>query len=655
MTSEKEAVSKPFKPELLSPAGDWESLEAAVLNGADAVYLGTKDFNARINARNFTSDDLKKAVDYCHRNGVKIYLTMNILVKNNETQKYFETLSRAYAVGIDGVIIQHISFIEIIKQNYPGLAVFVSTQGAVGNNASASIVKAADRIILPREIKIEDIKRMAEAGYNVEVFVHGALCFSYSGLCLFSSFISNRSGNRGSCAQICRQEFNGTYPLSTRELCLVNHIPELIKAGVYAFKIEGRMRSSLYVAAATRLYRKAIDSYMAGDFKLPEKEMEDIEVVFNREFTEGLTFDDRKILSPEKPNNRGASLGVIEKGEITLQRDVHKGDGVGIWNKSNITGGKVMDITRNGIKIDSAAKGETVHLGLGAKDGARIYLTSTSSIHVKPDFTITRPPLKTELRQQVRANLPRVEKQKAPLLQRFLSRAYSLEEAREIAESGADIVFYDIFAEDFPEISRWNERTAIGAYIPRILTDQELNNAVSICSKKNPAAVLTGNLGLLARRNSIKVPVYLDYTMNVFNDLDILYYRQLNVVPIVSPELTMMEITSLRDREVVIMVHGDIPLVNTKIEIEAEKLTDNKGYVFPVRKEHGYWQILNSQPYGIFSDIRKIRNMQFNQFYVDQQGQSARYVLLYRDMLRKEVNDRNLRKGFTSGHLYKSV
>ena len=117
----------------------------------------------------------------------------------------------------------------------------------------------------------------------------------------------------------------------------------------------------------------------------------------------------------------------------------------------------------------------------------------------------------------------------------------------------------------------------------------------------------------------------------------------------------MMEITSLKDREVVIFVHGDIPLVNTKIEIKTQKLTDSKGYIFPVRKEHEYWQVLNSLPYGIFSDIRKIRNMQFNQFYVDQQGKSADFVLQYRDMIRKEVNDRNLRKGFTSGHLYKSV
>ena len=242
MVFKKVSSSYSLKPELLAPAGDWESLQAAVQNGADAIYLGGREFNARVNAKNFSSGDLGRAVRYCHEQGVKVYLTMNTLVKNSEMQRYFDTLSSAYSIGIDGVIVQHLSFVEIIKKNYLDLAVFVSTQGAIGNTASASILKAADRIILPREMSLADIKRMVDAGIKVEVFVHGALCFSYSGLCLFSSFVDGRSGNRGCCAQLCRQKFNNQYPLSTKELCLVNRIPELIKAGVTAFKIEGRMR-----------------------------------------------------------------------------------------------------------------------------------------------------------------------------------------------------------------------------------------------------------------------------------------------------------------------------------------------------------------------------------------------------------------------------
>ena len=192
MNPENTSTTYSLKPELLSPAGDWESLQAAVINGADAVYLGTREFNARVNAKNFSLDELTRAVSYCHNQGVKVYLTMNTLVKNSELQRFFDSLSKAYTSGIDGVILQHLSFVEIVKKNFPGLAVFVSTQGAIGNTASASIVKLADRIIAPREMPLADIKKMAGAGVKVEIFVHGALCFSYSGLCLFSSFVSGQ-------------------------------------------------------------------------------------------------------------------------------------------------------------------------------------------------------------------------------------------------------------------------------------------------------------------------------------------------------------------------------------------------------------------------------------------------------------------------------
>jgi collagenase-like PrtC family protease len=644
-----------LRPELLSPAGDWESLQAAVINGADAVYLGTRDFNARVNAKNFSLEELSRVVSFCHNQGVRVYLTLNTLVKNSELPRFFDTLSKAYATGIDGVILQHLSFVEIIKKNYPDLAVFISTQGALGNTASAALIKEADRIILPRELPLADIKKMVNSGLKVEIFVHGALCFSYSGLCLFSSFISNRSGNRGCCAQLCRQKFNNRYPLSTRELCLVRRIPEFIKAGITAFKIEGRMRSPLYVAVATRLYRKAIDSFLSGEFHVPQNELEEIEVVFNREFTEGFICGDKELISPEKPMNRGALLGTMENGEITVQRPVATGDGVGIWNKENVTGAIVQDITQNGLKVESVLAGTKVSLGIGARDGSRIYLTSSPRIKIEPDFKMKMQPIKTPSRRPVHAILPKISKQKAPLLQRFMAKAYSLAEAHEIAKSEADIVFYDIFAQDFPESGEWQERTVLGAYIPRIVNDIELARATGLVGRKKPGAVLAGNLGFLSRRAAFDIPVYLDYSLNVFNDLDILFFRKYQVIPILSPELSLVEYTTFKDREVVLFCHGDIVLVNTRIEIREDKLVDEKGLEFPVRKENNYWQILNSRPFGMFNDIRKLRTIGFNQFYIDQQEESAYFVLLYRNMLKQEVSDRRLRKGYTAGHIYKGV
>jgi len=255
----------------------------------------------------------------------------------------------------------------------------------------------------------------------------------------------------------------------------------------------------------------------------------------------------------------------------------------------------------------------------------------------------------------VQVYLPRLIKQKAPVMQRFLAKAYSLAEAHEITQSGADIVFYDIFSPDYPEPGQWQDQTVLGAYIPRILNDMELNRAMALLSRKKPAAILTGNLGFLPRRSTFNVPVYLDYSFNVFNDLDTLYFRQFNVLPILSPELSLVELSGFKDREVVIYCHGDIVLVNTCIPLKTDSLKDDKGYVFTVRQEDSYWQILNSRPFGMFNDIKKLRTIGFNQFYIDQKGESARHVLLYRDLLKAAVPDRRERKGYTAGHLYKGV
>jgi collagenase-like PrtC family protease len=655
MLPKNEVSTYSVKPELLSPAGDWDCLQAAVRNGADAVYLGTTEFNARVNARNFSLDELVKAVVYCHEKGVKVYLALNTLVKNNELPRFFDILSKAYFSGIDGVIVQHISFVEIIKRNFLDLPVFVSTQGAIGNAASSIMMKEADRIILPRELSLNEIKKIITTGVKVEIFVHGALCFCYSGLCLFSSFVSGRSGNRGCCAQLCRQKYNGSYLMSTKELCLVKRIPEFIKSGITAFKIEGRMRSPLYVAVSTRLYRKAIDSFFSGEFKLPKQEMEEVEVVFNREFTEGFIGGEQEIISAEKPMNRGAYLGLIQNAEIKLNRSVSVGDGVGIWNSNNVTGAIIQEIKKDGLKSSEAKSGETVNLGIGAKDGSRIYVTSSKNIRVEPDFELKRAPINVSPRRSVQTILPKIIKQKAPLLQRFMARAYSLDEAREITKSEADIVFYDIFAPDFPDSGQWKERTMMGAYIPRILNDAELNRAFALLGRKKPRAIMTGNLGFLTRRTTFDAPVYLDYSLNIFNDLDSNYFRKYNSIPILSPELSLVELAGFKDREAVIFCHGDIPLVNTLIDLKVERLVDEKGYEFKIRKEGNYWQILNSRPFGMFNDIKKLRSIGFNQFFIDQQDKSAELVLLYRNILKAPVQDRRLRKGYTAGHLYKSV
>ena len=634
--------------------GDWDCLLAAVQNGADAVYLGVKDFNARLYTRNFSIEELGKVVNHSHRNGVRVYLTLNTLVKNHEIGAFFNVLSRAYLLGADGVIIQHISFIDIIKRNCPGLAVFISTQGAIGNVSSALLVKSADRVILPRELPLEDIKKFIKSGVRTEVFVHGALCFSYSGMCLFSSFVGSRSGNRGSCAQLCRQKYNGAYPLSTKELCLVRCIPELIDAGINGFKIEGRMRSPLYVAVATRLYRKAIDSYLNGDFILPQKEMEEIEVVFNREFTEGLIAGATGLISSEKPMNRGAFLGEVKNGKVVVQRMLAVGDGVGIWSRGEVTGSIIKEMSIDGRKEQSAVRGDEVSLGLEINEGAKIYLTSSPRIKIEPDFTVKKSPIAESERKKVQVVLPELRPRKSAK-SNLLVKAYSLLEIVESARAGADIVFLDIFSPEFPDAQDWHEDALLGAYLPRIMNESELSSALELLRKKTPAAILTGNVGFLPARAEFNVPMFVDYSVNTFNDLDIRFLKKHNAIPLISPELSLNELAQLKDKDVVIFCHGDIVLVNTKIEPGVEKLVDEKDSVFRVRKEDGYWQIFNSRPFGLFDDIYKLQENGFTQYFIDRQGKGANSVELYRRLLEHDNVNRKARKGYTSGHLYKPV
>jgi collagenase-like PrtC family protease len=654
MQSETKTTRQLKKPELLSPVGDWDCLQAAVQNGADAVYLGVKDFNARLYTRNFTIKELGNVVRHAHSNGVRVYLTLNTMVKNHEIGAFFNVLSDVYLGGVDGVIIQHISFLDIIKQNFPGLRVFISTQGAIGNVSSALMVKSADRIILPRELPLDEIKRFIEAGVNTEVFIHGALCFSYSGMCLFSSFVGSRSGNRGSCAQLCRQKYNGEYPLSTKELCLIRRIPELIESGIKGFKIEGRMRSPLYVAVATRMYRKAIDSHLEGNFVLPLKEIEEMEVVFNREFTEGLIFGAAYLTSPEKPMNRGSFLGEIRNGEVVIRRMVAVGDGVGIWNQGNVTGTIIKEISVHGRSVPSAATGETVSLGFTTNDGAQVYLTSSPRIKIKTDFKVKRLPIELPERAKIRVALPKIQSRKSKKI-RLLVKTYSMPEAVESARAGADIVFLDIFHNEFPDKKDWHEEALLGAYIPRIVNDSKLASTLELLKNKTPAAILTGNLGLLPAFAEFNVPAFLDYSLNTFNDLDILYFKKYNATPLISPELSLSELGQLKDKDVVIFCHGDTVLVNTKIDPGIKELVDEKGLKFRVRKEDGYWQILNSRPFGLFDSIYNLQEQGFTQYYFDWQGRGAHSVQLYLTLLRHGVVNRRARRGYTSGHLYKPV
>ncbi len=367
------------KIQLLSPVGDFDSLIAAVSNGADAVYLGAKLFNARRLANNFNADELKKAVQYVHLHKVKVFLTLNTLIKNHEIIPLLNQLSIAQQLNIDAVIMQDLTFAPFIKEHFPNLSIHASTQSTIMNSPSVEFWKKyVDVFVLARELTKEQVHQIwKNTNAHLEIFVHGHLCISYSGQCLISSLIGKRSGNRGMCASSCRKQYNGDqYLISAKDLCMINNIKDVIESGAKTIKIEGRMKSAEYVATTTRYYRQQLDSYYATE-KVPvtEKTIKDLKLAFNREFTPGFFNDQESIVDSTIPSKRGILLGRVNNGILTLQHDLEKYDGINIVHEGEKRGCHLKKILLNGADVPKAQRGQKVTLPVpGFNNGALIFL-----------------------------------------------------------------------------------------------------------------------------------------------------------------------------------------------------------------------------------------------------------------------------------------
>ena len=282
--------------ELLSPVGDFECLQAAVQNGADSVYLGGIAFNARASASNFDKEGLKKAIRYAKLRNVKINFALNTLIKDNEFDDAVSLAKYVYTLGADAIIVQDLGLAKYIIDNMPGMDVHGSTQMTIHNLQGVLELEKLGfkRVVLSRELNLSEIEYICNnSNVEIEVFAHGALCMSYSGQCLLSSTIGARSGNRGRCAQPCRLPYelidensnllDKGYLLSPRDLCSLKYIPDLIKAGVSCFKIEGRMKTPEYVAVVTSIYRKYIDLALSdSEYKIDNEDIKKLMQVFNR-------------------------------------------------------------------------------------------------------------------------------------------------------------------------------------------------------------------------------------------------------------------------------------------------------------------------------------------------------------------------------------
>ncbi|EJO5349527.1 U32 family peptidase [Clostridium botulinum] len=376
--------------ELLAPAGSMESLYAAVQAGADAVYMGGSKFSARAYANNFDDNQLKEAINYCHLYGVKVYITVNTLIKEDEIKEAIKYIGFLYSIGVDALIIQDTGIANLIRSNFPDFEIHASTQMTVHNGQGAMFLKELGfkRIVLSRELSLKEIEYISkDLGVETEIFVHGALCICYSGQCLMSSIIGGRSGNRGRCAQPCRlpytliNEDNGDikkgYLLSPKDICNIENMEDLIRSGATSFKIEGRMKRPEYVAGVVSSYRKAIDSVInKEEFKQKENKKKLMQL-FNREgFSKAYLYGNKgkDMMAYSFPKNTGVYLGKVNKDKsIKLEENLKIKDGIRNDDKGFI----VSSIIKDNKEVEKAYKGDLVRMKpLNYKFKDELYKTS---------------------------------------------------------------------------------------------------------------------------------------------------------------------------------------------------------------------------------------------------------------------------------------
>lgn len=390
--------------DLLSPVGDFECLKAAVQNGANSVYFGADIFSARAFAHNFNIDELKQAIEYAKIRGVKTNLTLNTLMKDSEFDLAIDLAMKAYEFGIDSIIVQDLGLAMKLIKLFPDLPIHASTQMSIHNlNGALKLQELGfKRIVLARELSMDEIAHICKnTNVEIECFIHGALCVSYSGQCLFSSMLGGRSGNRGKCAGPCRlsydllendKKIDSGYLLSTKDLCGLDYIPEMINAGVDCLKIEGRMKSPEYVATVTRIYRKYIDLALSNKpYIVDEDDKKDLLQVFNRGMSSSGHLDstpNKNLVYKDKPNHMGLFLGTVQnynknKGYVTLKlkEPIGVGDKVSFENETgSYTISELMDKNMN---IKETKINQTVTIGRikgNINLGDKIYKISSKSL-----------------------------------------------------------------------------------------------------------------------------------------------------------------------------------------------------------------------------------------------------------------------------------
>lgn len=406
------------KIELLAPCGNMDMLVASIQAGCDAVYLGGDRFGARAYSKNFSNDEIVEAIKYAHLYGVKVYVTVNTLIYENEVDDFLNFISFLHKNNVDAVLIQDLGMFDLVRKTFPNLDIHSSTQMHIHNLDGTKLMEdlGAKRVVLARETSIDEIKYIKNnSSVELEVFVHGALCISYSGECLMSSLIGGRSGNRGMCAGSCRLKYdvidkfnnklnNFDYPLSTKDLNSLEYVGELIDSGVASLKIEGRMKSLEYVYMVVHLYRMAIDSYYNNHKVIINKdELLKLKKIFNRNYTKGFLFntDNNDIINGYRPNHMGVSIGKIidydgKMAKIILIDNLSIGSGLRVIGKKNDVGINVNEFYINNKLVKNAYKGDIISIKVNSDVNINdnVVITLDSSINNEIEKIINSKPRK---------------------------------------------------------------------------------------------------------------------------------------------------------------------------------------------------------------------------------------------------------------------
>ena len=624
--------------ELLSPAGSPESVIAAVQNGADAVYLGLGNFNARRGAKNFTGEEFEKAMKYCRLRGCKVYVTLNTLVNDREIEDAVRCARMAAKFGASGIIIQDIGLVSILREVVPELPLHASTQMSIHNlaGAEAAAQLGIKRVVLARELSLEQIKFITKnSGIETEIFVHGALCFCHSGQCYMSSLIGRRSGNRGMCAQPCRMQYSlggrmDDYPLSLKDNCLVDRLKEIEEAGVSCVKVEGRMKRPEYTAIVTSIYNKAIK-----DKRKPSpEEMAMLEKAFSRNgFTQGYFDGDRKDMfgvrqEPDAESDKlfttvrkAYSEGELRRVPVHFYTVAEKNRPIKAiafdddGNKAIATGpvpesAKRQGLTEAYITEQMFKTGGTPFTCVEnkAKTDPGLYLPAAAINDLRRSL-ISKLSEEREKLPQVKGNSipPRPKNIAAIADPCYIFQVRSDDQlVPELAELKPSYIYVpaELIVSN-PELLE--PFTAAGsipvAVLPRVITDnqiQEVGNTLLKAKQLGVEEALVGNLGhiFLARKAGMKVRG--DFGLNAFNSYSVELLKKAGLESVTASfELRMAQIKDLaKSVNTEMIVYGRLPLMVSDqciIRESAERcacqtpaqLSDRMGSVFPVVREYG--------------------------------------------------------------------